>query len=159
MSVIRDECHTWRLGLMVAVGSGTDSEKTGDAIRLSRKGIVALVNGPDAHITPLLRRLALMYLKQLKVLPQPFDELVAEKAEIFKSNESCQRFATVSGIGPVIATALVSSVGDPSRFRNGRQFASQTGTHSDTKMREGETKLGGITKRGDTYLHILPQGR
>jgi hypothetical protein len=46
-----------------------------------------------------------MYLKQLKVLPQPFDELVAEKAEIFKSNESCQRFATVSGIGPVIATA------------------------------------------------------
>lgn len=144
------ECHTWRLGLMVAVESGTDSEKTGDAVRLSRKGIVALVHGPDAHITPLLRRLALMHLKQLKVLPQPFNELVAKKAEIFKSNEFCQRFATVPGIGPVIATALVSSVGDPSRFRNGRQFVSQTGTHSDAKMREGETKLGGITKRGGT---------
>ena len=85
-----------------------------------RKSIVTLVNDPDAHITPLLRRLGSMYLEQLKALQQWLDELGAEIANIFKNNEACQRLATVPGIGPVIATALVSSVGDPSQFRNGR---------------------------------------
>jgi transposase len=88
-----------------------------------RKGIVAIADDPDARITPLLRRLGLMYLEQLKVLQQWLDELGTEIAEIFKSNEACQRLATVPGIGPIIATALVSSVGDPSQFRNGWQFA------------------------------------
>jgi transposase len=68
-----------------------------------------------------------MYLEQLKVLQQWLDELATEIPEIFKSNEACQRLATVPGIGPVIATALVSSVGDPSQFRNGRQFAAWLG--------------------------------
>jgi transposase len=119
------------------------------------KGIVALANDPDAHITPLLRRLGLMYLEQLKVLQQWLDELVAEIAEIFKSNEACQRLATVPGIGPIIATALVSSVGDPSQFRNGRQFAAWLGLTPMQRSSGGKTKLGGITKRGDTYFRTL----
>jgi transposase len=120
-----------------------------------RKGIVTLVNDPDAHITPLLRRLGSMYLEQLKALQQWLDELGAEVANIFKNNEACQRLATVPGIGPVIATALVSSVGDPSQFRNGRQFAAWLGLTPMQRSSGGKTKLGGITKRGDTYLRTL----
>ncbi|SDR62697.1 transposase [Paraburkholderia tuberum] len=120
-----------------------------------RKGVVELVNNPDAHITALLRRLGSMYLEQLKALQQWLDELTAEIAEIFKSNEACQRLATVPGIGPVIATALVSSVGDPSQFRNGRQFAAWLGLTPRQKSSGGKTRLGGITKRGDTYLRTL----
>ncbi|MFC0695889.1 IS110 family transposase, partial [Paraburkholderia humisilvae] len=75
-----------------------------------RKGVVELVNNADTPITPLLRRLGSMYLEQLQALQQWLDELAADIAEIFRSSDACQRLATVPGIGPVIATALVSSV-------------------------------------------------
>jgi transposase len=120
-----------------------------------RKGVVTLVNDRDTHITPLLKRLGSMYLEQLNALQQWLDELGAEIAQIFESNEACQRLATVPGIGPVIATALVSSVGDPSQFRNGRQFAAWLGLTPMQRSSGGKTKLGGITKRGDTYLRTL----
>jgi transposase len=48
----------------------------------------------------------------------------------------------------VIATALVGSVGDPSQFRNGRQFAAWLGLTPKQKSSGGKTRLGGITKRG-----------
>jgi transposase len=75
-----------------------------------RKGIVELVNNANSGITLLLRRLGSMYLEQLETLQQWLDELTGEISKIFKNNEAFQRLATVPGIGPVIATALVSSV-------------------------------------------------
>ncbi|WP_230877750.1 MULTISPECIES: IS110 family transposase [unclassified Burkholderia] len=122
-----------------------------------RKGIVALVseNETETGITPLLRRLGSMYLDQMKVLQQWLDEINSEIAAIFKKNEACQRLATIPGIGPVIATALVSCVGDPSQFRNGRQFAAWLGLTPKQRSSGGKTRLGGITKRGDTYLRTL----
>lgn len=120
-----------------------------------RKGIVALVGENGAGITPLLRRLGLMYLDQMKALQQWLNAINIEIAEIFKRNEVCQRLATVPGVGPVIATALVSSVGDPSQFRNGRQFAAWLGLTPKQRSSGGKTRLGGITKRGDTYLRTL----
>jgi transposase len=122
---------------------------------LLRQGIVALVNDTDARITPLLRRLGSMYLEQLAALQQWVDELAAEIAEIFKRNEGCRRLATVPGIGPVVATALFSSVGDPLQFKNGRQFAAWLGLTPKQRSSGGKTKLGGITKHGDTYLRTL----
>jgi transposase len=88
-----------------------------------RQGLVALVADADPEITILLRRLGSMYLEQLAALQRWIDVLASEIAEIFKRNESCQRLATVPGIGPLVATALFSGVGDPLQFRNGRQFA------------------------------------
>lgn len=120
-----------------------------------RKGIVALIDDASPCITPLLRRLGSMYLEQLKVLQQWLDEINSEIAAIFKRNEACQRLATIPGVGPLIATALVSCVGDPSQFRNGRQFAAWLGLTPKQRSSGGKTRLGGITKRGDTYLRTL----
>lgn len=96
-----------------------------------------------------------MYLEQLKALEKWLDEINTEIAEIFKQNDTCQRLATVPGIGPITATALVSCVGDPSQFRNGRQFAAWLVLTPRQRSSGGKTRLGGITKRGDTYLRTL----
>jgi transposase len=120
-----------------------------------RQGIVALVNDADAGITILLRRLGSMYLEQLAALQRWIDELAFEIAEIFKRNESCQRLATIPGIGPLVATALFSGVGDPLQFKNGRQFAAWLGLTPKQRSSGGKSKLGGITKHGDTYLRTL----
>jgi transposase len=71
-----------------------------------RQGIVALVADADAEITILLRRLGSMYLEQLAALQRWIDELASEIADIFKRNESCQRFATVPGIGPLVVDSV-----------------------------------------------------
>lgn len=120
-----------------------------------RKGIVGLLGDPNSRITLVLRKLGAMYLEQLDALQQWIDELSNEIAELFKCSEVCQRLSTVPGIGPVIATALVSCVGDPSQFRNGRQFAAWLGLTPRQRSSGGKTSLGGITKRGDTYLRTL----
>ncbi len=120
-----------------------------------RKNIITLIDDASAYITPLLRCLGRMYLEQLNVMQQWLDELDSEMARIFKQNEVCQRLATVPGIGPVIATALVSSAGDPSQFKNGRQFAAWLGLTPRQQSSGGKTKLSGITKREDSYLRTL----
>jgi len=94
-------------------------------------------------------------LEQLAALQRWIDELASEIAEIFKRNESCQRLATIPGIGPLVATALFSGVGDPLQFKNGRQFAAWLGLTPKQRSSGGKSKLGGITKHGDTYLRTL----
>lgn len=66
-----------------------------------------------------------------------------------------RRLATIPGIGPVGATALAASVGDPRQFRSGRQFAAWLGLTPLQKSSGGKEHLGRITKMGDKYLRKL----
>ena len=96
-----------------------------------------------------------MYLQQLQAYEQWIAELETEIAKTFRESDACRRLATVPGIGPIIATALVSSVGDPSQFRNGRQFAAWLGLTPTQRSSGGKSLPGSITKRGDSYLRTL----
>ncbi len=58
------------------------------------------------------------------------ERLEAVTAEIetrAKADEACQRMMTVPGIGPIIASAMVSAVGDGAAFGKGRDFAAWLG--------------------------------
>ncbi|MBD2816710.1 IS110 family transposase, partial [Xenorhabdus sp. Flor] len=86
-------------------------------------------------------------------------ELNAMIDRYFKENDVCQRLATIPGIGPVIATAIVSRVGNPGLFKNGRHFAAWLGLTPRQYSSGGKTRLAGITKRGDGYIRkLLVQG-
>jgi len=74
---------------------------------------------------------------------------------IFKANEVCQRLAKVEGIGPLTATALVASVGNPHVFQKGRQMAAWLGLVPKQHSTGGKPVLLGISKRGDRYLRTL----
>jgi transposase len=67
---------------------------------------------------------------------------------------SC-RLASIPGIGPLIASALVAAVPDASAFKNGRQFAAWLGLVPRQNSSGGKERLGGITKTGDRYLRRL----
>ncbi len=75
--------------------------------------------------------------------------------DIFRSHPVCQRLASVPGVGPLIATALIASVAEPQRFKNGRQFAAYLGLVPRQHSTGGKSKLLGITKAGNTYLRTL----
>jgi transposase len=76
-----------------------------------------------------------------------------------KGNAVAQRLTAISGVGPLTAAAVIATVTDGRDFKNGRQFAAWQGLVPCQDSSGGHTRLGHITKRGDTYLRgLLTQG-
>ena len=71
------------------------------------------------------------------------------------TNAAVKAAATLLGIGPVTASAVVATVGDFKQFKNGAQFGAWMGLTPRQRSSGGKNNLGGITKRGDTYLRTL----
>ena len=80
------------------------------------------------------------------------DERIAAHAQ---ANEAVKAAAMLLGIGPVTASAVVATVGDFKQFKSGAQFGAWIGLVPRQHSSGGKNKLGGITKRGDTYLRTL----
>lgn len=80
------------------------------------------------------------------------DERIAAHA---KEHAAVKTAATLLGIGPVTASAVVASVGDFTQFRSGAQFGAWIGLAPRQHSSGGKSSLGSITKRGDTYLRTL----
>ena len=72
-----------------------------------------------------------------------------------KDNAAVRAAATLLGIGPVTASAVVATVGDFKQFKSGAQFGAWIGLTPRQRSSGGKNNLGGITKRGDTYLRTL----
>jgi transposase len=53
--------------------------------------------------------------------------VTCEIETLARNDEACQRLMTVSGIGPIIASAMVATIGDGSAFRRGRDFGAWLG--------------------------------
>ena len=71
-----------------------------------------------------------------------------------------QRLTAITGVGSLTAAATLATVTDARDFKNGRQFAAWQGVVPRQDSSGGHTRLGHITKRGDTYLRgLLTQGR
>lgn len=92
---------------------------------------------------------------EFQVLEERIAAIEQRIKEVFKTHPTCRRLATVPGVGPLIATALLGSAPDPQRFKNGRQFAAHLGLVPRQHSTGGKSKLLGITKAGDTYLRTL----
>ena len=72
-----------------------------------------------------------------------------------KTNEAVKAAGTLLGVGPVTASAAVATVGDFKQFKSGAQFGAWIGLVPRQRSSGGKNNLGGITKRGDTYLRTL----
>jgi transposase len=103
-----------------------------------------------------LARLALQRLqaqwREIDAHLQWCDQRIAAHA---KDNPAVKAAATLMGIGPVTASASVATVGDFKQFRHGAQFGAWIGLVPRQHSSGGKNSLGGITKRGDTYLRSL----
>jgi len=75
--------------------------------------------------------------------------------ELAKADPLCQRLMRERGIGAICASAYVAHIGDPTRYRNGRQVSASLGIVPRKHGTGGKEVLLGITKRGDRYLRTL----
>lgn len=80
------------------------------------------------------------------------DERIASHVRF---DDRAKAAASLQGIGPVTASALIASVGDFSQFDSARQFGAWLGLVPSQNSTGGKASLGRITKRGDDYLRTL----
>ena len=83
------------------------------------------------------------------------NELDAEIEAIATAHPAAQRLQQLRGVGPVIATALLATLGNATVFTNGRAFVGSLGRTPRQHNSGGREELLGISKRGDRYLHKL----
>lgn len=72
-----------------------------------------------------------------------------------KTDPRCVEIQNIEGIGPITASAIVATIGDPSVFKNGREVSAWLGVVPSQHSSGNKIVLGSITKRGDRYLRTL----
>jgi transposase len=98
----------------------------------------------------------------LDVLARQHTAIAAEIGAIEKrihawhrSSEESRRLEQIPGVGPIVATALVSEVGDWREFSSGRNLAAWIGLVPKQHSTGGKERLGRISKQGNRYLRWL----
>ena len=87
------------------------------------------------------------------------DDRVGEMDQVIQqlaaNNEDCVRLQQLRGVGPMISTAMVATVGDARQYHKSRQMAAAIGITPKQHSSGGKDRLLGISKRGDVYLRTL----
>ena len=82
-------------------------------------------------------------------------ELFACRARPLVGNEANRRLATIPGVGPITAPAIVAIITDPFQFHSARHLAAWIGLCPDSTAAAANSAKGGISKQGDRYLRRL----
>ncbi|WP_207462927.1 IS110 family transposase [Azospirillum sp. SYSU D00513] len=114
-----------------------------------------LADPADQQIPAAAKTVLQVLVDQLRDTEQRISDLDAQLIEQAKRDETCRRLLTVPGIGPVVATALVATIGDAKTFTSGRHLAAWLGLVPRQNSSGGKERLGGISKAGDGYLRRM----
>lgn len=117
--------------------------------------IVCALDAPDTALPQAAREAMAMLAAHVRDTDAKIDALEHEILNCHRADATSQRVATIPGIGPLIASAIVATMGDPRRFKTGRDFAAWLGLVPSQHSTGGKTVLGPITKAGDSYLRSL----
>ena len=81
--------------------------------------------------------------------------LDTEIREIAETDAMAIRLQQLRGVGPLVATALIATVGNGEQFTKGRQMAASIGLTPKQFSSGGKDRLLGISKRGDAYMRTI----
>jgi transposase len=109
----------------------------------------------DNGLSDRFRRLLHGVWHDLLILDQRIKALDQEIEALAANDPVAKRLQQLRGVGPMIATALLATVGDASQFNNSRQMAASLGLTPKQMSSGGKSKLLGISKRGDSYVRSL----
>jgi transposase len=118
--------------------------------------LVAIVaDEADERVPAIARGVLRIVADQIAVLQTGIAEIDGRILAWHRSSEVSLRLAGTPGVGPIVASAIASSVPDASVFRSGREFAAWLGLVPRQSGTGGKTWLGRISKRGDGYVRRL----
>jgi transposase len=120
-----------------------------------RQAVVDTLESEKEKLTALSQEMFWKVVEEFVALEKQLAYYQAKLEALATSHPECQRLMTIPGIGPLTATALVAAVGNMGVFKNGRQFAAWLGLVPRQHSTGGQTRLLGISKRGDSYVRKL----
>lgn len=120
-----------------------------------RKLLPAILEDADNDLTVLTRQMFAELYERLVALDERIAHYDRQIQQLHRASPQSCRLEQVRGVGPLIATALLASIGDAKAFKNGRQFAAWLGLVPRQHSSGGKPRLLGITKRGNTYLRMI----
>jgi transposase len=114
-----------------------------------------ILENAEADLTPRMRNLIDGLWSEWKLVEQQVEELNDELERISAADAGCTRIRKIPGIGPVVATAIVAAIGNGAAFSKGREFSAWLGIVPRQYSTGGNTRLFGISKRGNPYLRKI----
>jgi transposase len=118
--------------------------------------LIAIIADPsDERLRAMARSSLIILASQLQLVNDQVLENDRRVRVSARSTDIGRRLMEVPGVGPVLASAIMASVPDPTAFRSGRDLAAWIGLVPKQNSSGGKEKLGGITKQGDRYLRQL----
>jgi transposase len=120
-----------------------------------RRQMPEILENADEKLIPRMRRLLDFLWQEWKGLQAQIESLNKDLEQIASSDPACVRLQQIPGVGPLVATAVVSAIGNGAVFQKGREFAAWLGLIPRQWSTGGKTKLLGISKRGNPYLRKM----
>ena len=117
--------------------------------------VPAIATDEERELPGAFRALLCTQHQALMQVDEQVSELTAMLVRESKENPLCERLMSIPGIGPLVSTALVASVGSGWAFSSGRQMSAFIGLVPRQASTGGRVVLRGISKRGDRYLRAL----
>jgi transposase len=136
--------HLAELGIVAAEG------------REGLKDLLAIIADEKDERLPVDARASLIVLAaQLQAVQTLIGSIEKRIIAQHRANEASKRLQSIPGIGIIGASAIVSTVTDPTAFRSGRDLAAWIGLVPRQDSTGGKQKLGPISKQGDRYLRRI----
>src|SRR5256714_12370713 len=105
--------------------------------------LIAIVrDDDDTRLPDAARQVLLVLASQIEQIEAAVTTLERQTLAWHKANAVSQRLASIPGIGPIIATAIATTVADPGVFRSGREFAAWLGLVPRQNSTGGENPPG-----------------
>lgn len=125
---------------------------------IGREGLqqlIKLVEESDPRVPDEARVCLAFLVAQLQLVNLQILETDRRIRTSARSTEVGRRLMSIPGVGPLLASALVATVANPTAFKSGRNLAAWIGLVPKQNSSGGKDRLGGITKQGDRYLRQL----
>ena len=120
-----------------------------------RRAVADLLGTEDDRVSEVLRHILDEASERLRSFEQRLADYDQQILHFARHDARTVRLMAVPGVGPLIATALIATVGDARQFKSGRQLSAWLGL-VPREHSSGERKiLLGISKCGDRYLRTL----
>lgn len=117
--------------------------------------LVSAIEDGSVELPEISRPLLSIMVDTLEALNARIRQLETQIAQRAKEDETSRRLTTISGIGPIIATAIAALAPPASTFKRGRDFAAWLGLTPLQHSTGGKQRLGRTSKMGNRTLRRL----
>jgi transposase len=124
-------------------------------LRFLRAELPGILAAPPDVLSPRMVRVIADLSGDWRRLDERIEGLSSEIGAIAREDSGCERLMSVSGIGPIISSAMVAAIGAGDGFSKGRDFAAWLGLVPKQISTGDRTILGKVSRRGNRYLRVL----